>query len=79
MCPNIFENFPQAEGTFRFHPHPSRGYSDHVLSDIGLTRSQINAAMYVPTARRRRGRKVRSMIAKVFALMAGAGAVNVTG
>jgi len=77
MCPNIFEDFPQSEGTFRFYPHPSRGYSDHVLSDIGLTRSQINAAMYVPTVRRRPGRKVKSMIGRLFGFMAGA--VNVTG
>jgi hypothetical protein len=77
MCPNIFEDFPQSEGTFRFYPHPSRGYSDHVLSDIGLSRSQINAAMYVPTARRRPSRKSETMIGRLFAFMAGA--VNVTG
>lgn len=77
MCPNIFEDFPQSEGTFRFYPHPTRGYSDHVLNDIGLSRSQINAAMYVPTARLRPGRKTRSMVDRLFAFVAGA--VNVTG
>jgi len=77
MCLNIFEDFPQSEGTFRFHPHPSRGYSDHVLSDIGLTRSQINAAMYVPTARRRPGRTTRTMFGRFFAFFVGA--VNVAG
>ena len=77
MCPNIFEDFPQSEGTFRFCPHPTRGYSDHVLNDIGLSRSQINAAVYVPAARRRTTRKVRSIIDRLSAFMAGA--VNVTG
>jgi len=77
MCPNIFEDFPQADGTFRFYAHPTRGYSDHVLSDIGVSRSQINAAMYVPTARRRRGRTTRTAFGKLFAFLAGA--VNVAG
>jgi len=72
MCPNIFEDFPQAEGTFRFHPHPSRRYSDHVLNDIGVSRSHINAAIYVPAARRRPVGRTRTVFGKFFALIAGA-------
>ena len=72
MYPNIFETDPQTRGNFGFYPHPSREYSDHVLSDIGLSRSQINAAVYVPTVRRARDRKARTTFGRLFALMTGA-------
>jgi hypothetical protein len=70
MYPNIFETYPQARGSFGFHPHPSREYSDQLLSDIGLSRSQINAAVYVPTVRRARGRKAMKTFGRLLALMA---------